>query len=157
MKDKLLAVISECVAVGWTTQRACSVLGVDRRRVCRRQRRRARGEDLEDRSTGGSPIHALLGWEVEAVLALAEQWGPIDCSHRKLAHRGSYLKRVWVAPSTVRRVLAAADVNLPAPPLRPAPRQRRPWPKWVQYRPNQVWGYDVTHFSRCDAAAMAGC
>ena len=57
-----------------------------------------------------------------------------------------------MAPSTVRRVLAAADVNLPAPPPRPAPRERRPWPEWVQYRPNQVWGYDVTHFSRCRAA-----
>ena len=152
MKDKLLAVIAECVAAGWTTGRACSVLEVDRRRVWRWQRRRDSGEDLEDSSPGGNPIHALLGWEVEAVLALAEEWGPVDRSHRKLAHRGSYLERVWVAPSTVRRVLAAADVNLPAPPPRPARRERKAWPEWVQYRPNQVWGYDVTHFSRCRAA-----
>ena len=32
------------------------------------------------------------------------------------------------------------------------PRERRPWPEWVQYRPNQVWAHDVTHFSRCLAA-----
>ena len=152
MKDRLLAIVSECVAAGWTTERACSVLEVDRRRVWRWQRRRDGGEGLEDRSPGGNPVHALLGWEVEAILALAEEWGPTDRSHRKLAHRGSYLERVWVAPSTVRRVLATADVNLPAAPPRPAPQQRRPWPEWVQYRPNQVWGYDVTHFSRCRAA-----
>ena len=144
-----MGIVAECVAAGWTTQRACSVLEIDRRRVWRRQRRCSGGEGLEDRSPGGSPIHALLGWEVEAILGLAEQWGPIDRSHRKLAHRGSYLERVPVAPSTVRRVLAAADVNLPAPSPRPERAQRRPWPEWVQYRPNQVWGYDVTHFSRC--------
>ena len=72
----LLAIISECVAAGWTTERACSVLGVDRRRVWRWQRRRDASAGLDDRSPGGNPIHALLGWEVEAVLALAEQWGP---------------------------------------------------------------------------------
>ncbi len=152
MKDKLLAIVCECVAAGWTTERACSVLEVDRRRVWRWQRRRDSGEGLEDRSPGGNPVHALLGWEVEDILALAEQWGPTDRSHRKPAHRGSSLQRVWVAPSTVRRVLAAADVNLPAAPPRPAPRQRRPWLEWVQYRPNQVWGHDVTRFSRCRAA-----
>ena len=95
----------------------------------------------------------MLEWEIEAILDLAEQWGRIDRSHRKLAHRGSYLERVWVAPSTVRRVLAEADVNLPEPSPRPERPQRRPWPEWVQYRPNQVWGYDVPHFSRCRAAA----
>ncbi len=41
--------------------RACSVLGVDRCRVWRWQRRRDGGGDLEDRSPGGNPIHALLG------------------------------------------------------------------------------------------------
>ena len=144
--------MAECVAAGWTTQRACSVLEIDRRRVWRWQRRRSGGEGLKDRSPGGSPIHGVLRWEVQAILALAEQWGPIDRSHRKLAHRGSYLKRVWVAPSTVRRVLAEADVNPPAPAPRLQRPQRTPWPEWVQYRPNQVWGYDVTHFSRCGAA-----
>ena len=129
MKEKLLAVIAECVAAGWTTERACSVLEVDRRRVWRWQRRRDGGVGLEDRSPGGNPIHALLDWEVEAILALAEEWGPVDRSHRKLAHRGSYLAQVWVAPSTVRRVLAAADVNLPAPAPRPAPREHKPWPE----------------------------
>src|SRR5690606_2738359 len=44
--------------------------------------------------------------------AIAEEWGPVDRSHRKLAHRGSYEGRVWVAPSTFRRVLAAHGLVL---------------------------------------------
>jgi transposase InsO family protein len=127
------------------------VLQIDRRRVWRWQARRAL-DDLDDHRSGGNPIHGLMPWEVEAILALAEEWGPIDRSHRKLAHRGSYLERVWVAPSTVRRVLAGHDVGLPAPPPRPAPREKQPWPEWVEYRPNQVWGWDVTHFSACRRA-----
>lgn len=116
------------------------------------QRRRARGEDLDDRLPGGSPVHALLDWEVAEILALAEEWGPLDRSHRKLAHRGSYLGRVWVSPSTVLRILAAHDVNLPKPPPRPPRGERRPWPEWVEYRPNQAWGWDATHFPRCRRA-----
>ena len=131
--------------------RVCTVLEIDRRRVWRWMTRRILGS-LDDASPGGSPIHGLLDWEIAEVLALAEEWGPVDRSHRKLAHRGSYLERVWVAPSTVRRVLAAQDVGLPAPPPRPGPSVRKPWPDWVEYRPNQVWGWDVTHFGRCRRA-----
>jgi putative transposase len=152
VKDKLLAIVDDCVAAGWTTTRACAVLQIDRRRVWRWQARRDAGDDLGDRRPGGNAIHGLLDWEIAEVLALAEEWGPIDRSHRKLAHRGSYLERVWVAPSTVRRVLARHDVDLPAPAPRPEPRPRKPWPDWVEYRPRQVWGFDVTHFSRCRAA-----
>jgi hypothetical protein len=65
-------------------------------------------------------------------LAPAEAWGPIDRSHRKLAHGGSYLERVWVAPSTVRRVLAGHDVDLPAPASRPTRPERKPWRDWVE-------------------------
>ena len=136
------------MAAGWSMARVCSVLGIDRRRVWRWQARRAAGT-LDDETPGGNPVHGLLNWEVEAILILAEVWGDIDRSHRKLAHRGSYTNQVWVAPSTVRRVLAAHDVGLPAPAARPGPSVRRPWPDWVEYRPNQVWGWDVTHFGRC--------
>jgi putative transposase len=51
--------------------------------------------------------------EIDAILTMAEQWGPIDRSHRKLAHRGSYEQIVWVSPSTFRRVLAAHGLILP--------------------------------------------
>lgn len=53
-----------------------------------------------------------MDWEAKEILALAEQWEPIDPSHHKLAHRGSYLRRVWVSPSTVGRVLSAHGLVL---------------------------------------------
>jgi hypothetical protein len=46
----------------------------------------------------------LLAEQVDTVLALFEQWGEVDRSHRKPAHRGSYLGRGWVSGS-LRRVL----------------------------------------------------
>ena len=61
---------------------------------------------------------------------------------------------MWVSPASVYRVLAAHDLVLPTPPTR-APVQRQPWPQWLEYRPNQVWGWDVTHFGRCRAAPCA--
>jgi putative transposase len=147
VKDKLLAVIDEALTAGWSLARICGLLEVDRARVWRWQARRA-ADRLDDLAPGGNPIHGLLDWEVAEILALAEEWGPVDRSHRKLAHRGSYLDRVWVSPSTVDRVLAAHGLVLPGRP-RPVAQPRRSWPEWVEYRPNQVWGWDVTHFGRC--------
>ena len=60
-------------------------------------------------------MHALLAEEVDEILALFEVWGEVDRSHRKLAHRGSYLDKVWVSPSTVKRVLAARGLHLKGP------------------------------------------
>ncbi len=76
---------------------------------------------LIDRRPGGRAVHALRPQEIEAILELAEEWGEIDGSHRKLAHRGSYLARVWVSPATVLRVLLAHGRALPYRP----PRARR--------------------------------
>ena len=152
-KQALLGLVDQAVVEGFTTQAACRVLQVTERRVNRWQARRAVGR-LADRPGGGGAVHGLLDEEVEAVLELAEEWGEIDRSHRKLAHRGSRLGRVWVSPASVFRVLAAHDLVLPKPPGR-APVQRRPWPDWITYRPNQVWGWDVTHFGRCRAAPCA--
>ena len=138
----------EAVAEGFTTQAACRVLQVTQRRVNRWQVRRAAGR-LADRPAGGGAVHGLLEEEIEAVLELAEEWGEIDRSHRKLAHRGSRLGRVWVSLASVFRVLAAHDLILLKPPA-----GRRPaaaLPDWITYRPNQVWGWDVTHFGRCRA------
>ena len=47
------------------------------------------------------------------VLALAEQRGQTDRSHRKLAHRGSRLNLVHVSESTVLRVLTSEGLVLP--------------------------------------------
>lgn len=60
-------------------------------------------------------MHAILPEEAAEILALFEEWGEVDRSHRKLAHRGPYLSRVWVSPSTVRRVLHVADLALSSP------------------------------------------
>ena len=99
-------------------------------------------------------MHALRPQEITAILALAEEWGEIDGSHRKLAHRGSYLGRLWVSPASVLRVLLAHGRALP---FRPAREKtlKRPWPEWVEYRPNQVWGYDFSEFPRAGTSALA--
>ncbi|HYA50024.1 MAG TPA: DDE-type integrase/transposase/recombinase [Streptosporangiaceae bacterium] len=96
-------------------------------------------------------MHGLLADEAAAIVALFHEWGEVDRSHRKLAHRGSYLSRVWVSPSSVRRVLAAQGLRL-RPPPRPGRSVRKPFPDWVEYRPNQIWIYDTSHFT---AAGMA--
>ena len=96
-------------------------------------------------------MHGLLEEEVAEILALFDEWGETDRSHRKLAHRGSYLRRVWVSASSVRRVLFLADKHFrPLPP--PGRSVRKPFPDWVDYQPNSIWIYDTTHFT---AAGMA--
>lgn len=81
------------------------------------------------------PVHGLLAWEIDAIMDIAERWGPVDRSHSKLAHRGSYTGQVWVAASTVRRVLAAHGLVLPELPAR-ARSHKRPWPQWLVWAPN---------------------
>ena len=82
------------------------------------------------------------------------EWGERDRSHRKLAHRASYLERVWVSESTVCKALAAEGLALPGnPPREPLPRS--PWPDWLECKPNRVWGYDFTHFTPAKRCAVA--
>ena len=103
---------------------------------------RRRAGELEDQAPGGHPMHGLLDDEIEAIIDLYRRWGEVDRSHRKLAHRGSYTNTVWVAPSSVRRVLAAHGLHLHPPP-RPGSSVRKPFPEWVEYRPKQIWIYDI--------------
>jgi transposase InsO family protein len=149
----LLELLAHATTEGWTLRRACRVLGLDERRARRWQRRAGRGE-LDDHAGGGHPVHGLMPCEVDAILALADEWGEIDASHRKIAHRGSYLGRVWVCPATVFRVLMAHGRVLPHRPRREA-QVKAPWPAWVSYRPNQVWGYDLTTFPGAAIQALA--
>jgi len=152
VKRALLGLIEQAVQGGWTFGRACRLLGLGERRARGWQARAAAGL-LEDRRPGAA-VHGLRPQEIDAILALAREWGEIDASHRKLAHRGSYLGRVWVSPSTVLRVLLAYGQALP---FRPA-RQRsvkRPWPDWVDYKPLQVWGYDFSAFTAAQTSALA--
>ncbi len=75
-------------------------------RVARWRVRREGGLSLDDQRPGpDEPLHGLLEWERAEIVAVYDQWREIDCSYRKLAHRGSRLERVYVSESSVLRVL----------------------------------------------------
>ncbi len=154
VKAGLLDLIGHAVTEGgWPARRACALLGLDDWRAGRWVRRREAGE-LGDRPPGGHPLHGILCWEREAVLELFEAWGEIDRSHRKLAHRGSRVGLVHVSGSTVRRVLEEEGIQVKGPPPR-EPRPRSPWPDWLTWKPNSIWAYDFTHWSRAQRASIA--
>jgi transposase InsO family protein len=153
VKAGLLDLVDYAIAAGWSARRAGELLRLDHVR-CGRWIERRRAGQLQDRARGGHPVHGLLGWERAAIVSLVEAWGDVDRSHRKLAHRGSRLGLVHVSESTVRRVLADEGYVLPAQPAR-EPTPRTPWPDWLQWKPNRVWAYDFTHFTRARRAALA--
>jgi putative transposase len=150
-----LDLVDDAVDQGWSVTAAAKTLGISRVRLYRWQTRRALGQ-LTDRA-GGAALHGLVPWEVAEILSLADDWGDIDGSHRKLAHRGSREQRVWVSPSTVQRVLVAHGRELSPNPARRrrAAQTRRPLPDWVDYSRQQLWTYDVTHFPACDRVVIA--
>ncbi|MGH9117281.1 MAG: DDE-type integrase/transposase/recombinase [Acidimicrobiales bacterium] len=153
-KEQVLKLIDGAVAAGAPHAWACRLLGVPDDRVHRWRLRLREVGTLEDRAPGGVALHALTPAEIDAVLAVAEEWGEVDRSHRKLAHRGSYIGRVWVSPSTFRRVLAAHGLVLPEPVTRD-PTPRPVWPDWLQWAPNRIWCWDATHFPRARRVAFA--
>lgn len=147
VKEGLLKLVDDAVAAGWPHTRACQLLGVSDIRVHRWRARLRTIGTLEDRAPGGNPVHRLLAWEIDAISQLIEDWGLVDRTHRKLAHRGSYLGIVYVSPSTVLRVAESADMTLPGEPPRPS----RPAPALpeIPWEPNRIWIWDATHFTRC--------
>jgi putative transposase len=155
VKAGLLALVEHAMTVGgWSLRRAAATLGLDHVRVLRWQTRAVLGR-LDDAKPGPEvPLHALLDWERAAIVKLAEEWGEVDLSHRKLAHRGSRLDLVHVAESTVLRVLVAAGVHLPARDAR-EPRAARAWPDWADLVPGVIWIYDFTHFRASKWCAVA--
>jgi hypothetical protein len=154
VKAGICELVEHAVAGGWSARNACHLLEVDDSRVARWQARRSAGESLDDTPSGGNPLHGLLGWERDAIVTLFQAWGQTDRSHRKLAHRGSRIGLVHVAPSTLQRVLLAKQLVLPGnPPREPVPR--KPWPDWLEWKPNRIWGYDFTHFPKAKMAAVA--
>jgi len=153
VKAGILDLIDHAVSHGWSARAACEVIGLDDTRAARWADRRAE-DRLDDLIPGGHPVHGLLAWERQVIVALHAEWGERDRSHRKLAHRGSYLERVWVSESTVRKVLSEEGLALQGnPPREPIPR--KPWPDWLEWKPNRVWGYDFTHFTRAKRCAIA--
>jgi len=155
VKAGLLDLIDHAATVGsWSLRRSASVLGLDHVRVLRWQARAVLDRLTDAKPGPAEAAHALLDWERDAVVKLAEQWAGVDRSHRKLAHRGSRLDLVHVSESTVLRVLIAAGVHLPE---RPA-RERRParaWPEWAELLPGVIWIYDFTHFRGTRWCAVA--
>ena len=89
VKELVLSTVDGAVAGGYSHRWATALWQVSDDRVHRWRARRHDG-DLEDRGAAVVAAHCLLDGEVEAILEIAERWGPVDRSHRKLAHRGSY-------------------------------------------------------------------
>lgn len=89
--------------------------------------RRADGE-LDDGRPGGSPIHGLLEAEVAEIVAIYKEWAEVGPSTPIASSPTGvpYLERVWVSPSSVRRVLAAQGLRLDPLP-RPARSVRKPF------------------------------
>jgi transposase InsO family protein len=154
VKELVLKTVDAAVSDGFAHLWATALWQVADDRVHRWRARQREHGTLIDLAAGGEAVHALLAAEVTEILAITEQWGPVDRSHRKLAHRGSYEGRVWVAPSTFRRVLAAHGLVLPELPATPR-RAKTPWPEWLVWEPNRIWIWDVTHFTRARRAVFA--
>lgn len=141
VKAGLLRLLDHALEKGWSVRRAGASLGLDHSRLLSWLGRREEGRLGDTRPGPHEALHALLDWERSAVLELAKEWGEVDRSHRKLAHRGSRLSRVHVSESTVLRVLEAAGMRLPAAPGR-EPLARTPWPQWATWEPNSIWVFD---------------
>jgi putative transposase len=153
VKAGLLALVDHAVGAGWSTRRACQLLGLDPDRAVGWRGRAAAGR-LADLPCGGGAVHGLLEAERSAIVDLFDAWAGIDRSHRKLAARGSRLELVHASASTVQRVLTAEGLVLQGP----APREpaiRAPWPDWIEWKPGRVWCYDFTHFTRARRVAVA--
>jgi putative transposase len=152
-KLELLGLIDRAVKDGWAHTRACEVLDLADVRAHRWRARLRETGSLEDGRPVGDAVHRLLAAEEQAILDLIEQWGPVDRSHRKLAHRGSYTGVVFVSPSTVLRVALKHQIHLPGERFRPRPvlpaLPEVPWEK------NRIWIWDASHFTRCKRVAYA--
>ena len=152
-KLELLGLIDQAVADGWAHARACRVLDLADVRAHRWRKQLRDTGSLEDGRPGGGAVHGLLEWEEQAILDLIETWGPVDRSHRKLAHRGSYTSTVFVSPSTVLRVAIKNQVKLPGERFRPRPG--KPVFPEITWEKNRIWIWDATQFTRCKRVAYA--
>jgi putative transposase len=152
-KLELLGLVDRATAAGWSHVRACAVLEISDVRVHRWRGRLREHGTLDDRPPVGNPVHRILPWEEQAIVDLIEQWGWVDRSHRKLAHRGSYTGQVFVAPSTLLRVALKHRVELPGEPVRPRPAL--PAFPQVPWERNRIWIWDASHFPRAGRVAYA--
>jgi transposase InsO family protein len=154
MKQCLVELVDAAVAWGGSRRDACKTLELKERRYRAWSKRLANGKSLEDKRPGGGAAHGLLQWEEDAIVDVTNNWAHIDRSHRKLAARAARLKKVFVCPSTFRRVLKRRRIVLPKPPQRARPPYRS-LPDWVRWKPNHIWIWDVTHFPRAGMCVFA--
>jgi hypothetical protein len=114
-KAGLLDLLEQACGQGWTVRGACQVLEVNELRIYRWLHRRAAGE-LPDQPPGAADAWpaGLGGHRDHRAVRRVGRGRPLP---PKLAHRGSYLGRVWVSPASVRRVLERQGLR-----LRPLPR-----------------------------------
>ena len=152
-KLELLGLIDGAVRDGWAHTRACGVLDLQDVRAHRWRSRLRETGSLEDGRPVGDAVHRLLACEEQAILDLIEQWGWVDRSHRKLAHRGSYTGVVFVSPSTLLRVALKNRVELPGEPVRLRPVM--PAMPQVPWERNRIWIWDASHFTRAKRVAYA--
>ena len=152
-KLELLGLIDGAVKDGWAHTRACQVVDLADVRAHRWRARLRETGSLEDGRPVGEAVHRLLASEEQAILELIEQWGWVDRSHRKLAHRGSYTGTVFVAPSTLLRVALKHQVVLPGEPFRPRPVM--PAIPEVPWERNRIWIWDCSQFTRAKRVAYA--
>jgi len=152
-KLELMGLVDGAVKAGWAHTRACRVLQIEDVRVHRWRARLAETGSLDDRPPVGGAVHRILPEEEQAILDLIETWGPVDRSHRKLAHRGSYTGVVFVSPSTLLRVALKHRVTLPGERFRPRP-PKPPFPE-ISWEKNRIWIWDASHFTRCKRVAYA--
>ena len=149
----LLGLVDHAVVGGWSHVRACEVLEVADVRVHRWRARLREHGSLEDRAPVGSVVHRILAWEEQAILELIEQWGWVDRSHRKLAHRGSYTGTVFVSPvdAVARRAQAPGRRCRANRSGRGRPSRRCPKLPWER---NRIWIWDASHFPRARAGRL---
>ena len=152
-KLELLGLIDAAVKDGWAHTRACRVLDLADVRAHRWCQRLRETGSLQDGRPVGDAVHRLLESEEQAILDLIENWGQVDRSHRKLAHRGSYTGVVFVSPSTLLRVALKHSVVLPGEPFRPRPVL--PALPEVPWERNRIWIWDCSHFTRAKRVAYA--
>jgi putative transposase len=66
----------------------------------------------------------------------------------------SVLLITYAAPWPPRATATEQAVALEGPPSgEPVPRA--PWPGWLEWKPNRVWAYDFTHWTRAGRASIA--
>ncbi len=84
---------------------------------------------------------------------MIERWGEVDRWYRKLAYCGSYIGKVFVAPSMLLRVALKHRVVLPGERSR-SPRPRPVFPE-VSWEKNRIWMWGASHFPRARRVAFA--